>query len=527
MDSRTAHLFNRRVQLLIEVTDDPDEISLAQDLLTAEGWTVRDPTDEEAAPVGPRRRGLVVEVRLRGARRGARKEAVRRVEQLAARACLGLWVRRSMLLQPPQEWRTEYRVRLIPPTEGTRFARWALRLVRRVDGSHDQRALSRPGPPDRAAAVDEMADSWFGTGAYDPTTEAVHGPADSPDGSATRPMDLSTGEGLLKVCLWTAALVGSLLGCLAAAGVLYVVDSLWRWAVLLPVLMLAIPLGAYFTPHTWPRYRKVLGGLGEIAAMLGVGYLTISAMPVSSDRILVVVPLTALGVGLFAWTAYGVWLALVPSWFSRNASWLLPALLAPLYFLLPWFGKLLYVLYLSLGFDIPVDAIPVTTYSFMYAGLKPIGLAAGFALFFVAVAGWARHFYWGNSSGGGIPAFLLPAVAAQYVLTALLFGALTAGTAWSEAADAVKAGRNPASYYGLSGKLMCVRPQSKDVAIYNGPLPTHRPVLTFGSTGERIWLWGPQDSGSGGARWASMSVRLEDVTLTPARPGGRCASARN
>ncbi|WP_274557118.1 hypothetical protein [Streptomyces spiramyceticus] len=260
-------------------------------------------------------------------------------------------------------------------------------------------------------------------------------------------------------------------------------------------------------------------GVGASAFFQYLGYQLLLALPASGAELLWRIPLTVLGVGLAAWTVLGLRWALASSWFSRNANWLVPAVIAPLYFLLPWFGRLLYTLYLTVGFGIPVEAVPVTTYSMMYAALKPVGLAAGFALLFVAAAGWARHAHWGRVPGGGIPSFIFPVVAVQYILTALIVGLITAGSAWGDAAEAVRSGRNPAGYYGLHGTLMCVTPHSKDIAVYNGPLITDRAVLTFGSTGERIWLWGLQDTAHGKGRWAATSVRLEDISLAPSRAG--------
>ncbi|WP_030778290.1 hypothetical protein [Streptomyces sp. NRRL S-920] len=126
--------FNRRVRLLVEVPDHPDELALAEELLVAEGCVVRAATAHEAARVGQRRAGLVVEVRLRGARRGARRAAVHRVERLAERRSLALWVRESTLCTPPRERRTRYHVRLAPPTEGSPVARRVLRLARYLTG---------------------------------------------------------------------------------------------------------------------------------------------------------------------------------------------------------------------------------------------------------------------------------------------------------------------------------------------------------------------------------------------------------
>ncbi|WP_107099141.1 hypothetical protein [Streptomyces kanamyceticus] len=512
------------------MTDHPDELALAEELLVAEGCVVRAATAPEAARVGPRRAGLVVEVRLRGARRGARKAAVHRVERLAARRSLALWVRESTLCTPPRERRTPYHVRLAPPTQGSAAARRVLRLARHLTGAHDQRAVSLPGPPDRAAAVAELTASRFGDRLFDASSEEVHGPPDPPTqpGDAPRILDPTTASGLLSLCLSVAALCAGALVCLTLGGALQRLDTPWRWTALLPGLALGDALGWFLAERHLSRPRRFALGTAMAAMFLFLGYQLMLALPVAGGDVLWATSLTVLGVAGAALAGAGVWWALVPSWLSRNAHWFVPVVAAPLFFVVPWFGRLLYTLYLTVGFGVPVEAVPVTTYSMTYAALKPIGLAAGFALVFVAAAGWARHTYWGRVPGDGIPGFVLPVVAALYIVTTLLVGLITAAAATDDAAAAVKEGRNPPGYYGLHGTLMCAKPLSKDIAVYNGPLVTDRPVLTFGSTGERIWLWGFQKAKGGKSEkgdWAAMSVRLEDVVLTapPKSDETRCA----
>ncbi|MBW5422748.1 hypothetical protein GKQ77_14450 [Streptomyces sp. BG9H] len=452
------------------------------------------------------------------------------MERLAARRSLALWVRESTLCTPPRERRTRYHVRLAPPMEGSPVARRVLRLARYLNGAHDQRAVCLPGPPDRAAAVAELTASRFGDRLFDASTEEVHGPPDpsqQPGGAPQLPPDPTTASGLLACCLSVAGLCAGALVCLTIGGVLQRLETSWRWAALPLVLALGEALGWLIAHGRLSRPCRLVLGTAISAMPLIGGYWAMVALPVAGSDVLWVTLLGMSGVVGAGLTAAGVWWALVPSWFSRNAHWLLPVVAAPLFFVVPWFGRLLYTLYLTTGFGIPVEAVPVTTYSMTYAALKPLGLAAGFALVFVAVAGWARHTYWGRVPGDGIPGFVLPVVATLYVVTTLLVGLITAASAQSSAEAAVRDGRNPPGYYGLHGTLMCAKPLTKDIAVYNGPLVTDRPVLSYGSTGERIWLWGfqePEQDGTGSeGKWAAMSVKLEDVALTAPHGGGtRC-----
>ncbi|MEW2188721.1 hypothetical protein ACWECC_09310 [Streptomyces microflavus] len=521
MHHDTGHSFNRRVRLLIEVPNQPDETALVEELLTAQGWPVRGATVEERASIAFPRTGMVVEVRLRGARRGARRAAVRRVESLASRAKAPLWVRQSVLLEYPKERRTLYRTRLRTPDQGIPAARRLLRFVRRIDGSHDQRALSLVGPPDRARAVSELGASRLGGRPFDADREELTGPPDLPDDAAPPPtawVDPETPGGLWSLALTVAAYVLGVLVCLAVGGLVLALDTAWRWLGLLPVAAAAVA-GAVFVggpPVRRPKPLALLGSAAFCALLVYVGHTLLGEMSELGGSIVLKAVITPPAVLMALAVGYGVHWALVPSWFSRHANWLVPALLAPLLLLLPWFGRLLYTVYLTIGFGIPVESVPLTTYSMMYAALKPMAVAAGCALFFVAVAGWARHTYWGRMPGESTPAFLLPLSALQYIVTALLFGVLSAGYAWGDAVDAVRAGRSPAGYYGLRGTLMCVEPKGPDIPVYNGPLVTDRPVVTFGASGERVWLWAPSRQESGSDQGRAMSVRLEDVTL--ARP---------
>ncbi|MFE5996855.1 hypothetical protein ACFQ6C_08165 [Streptomyces sp. NPDC056454] len=530
MQQNTGHSFNRRVRILIEVPNEPDETALVEELLAAQGWPVRKATPEERTPIAFPRTGMVVEVRLRGARRGARRAAVRRVESLASRAKAPLWVRQSVLLEYPRDRRTLYRVRPRPSEQGAPPARGLLRLVRQIDGSHDRRALSLAGPPDRARALSELRASRLGGRPFDADREELHGPADPPD-AADPPdpwLDPGTPGGLWSLALTAAAYVLCALVCLAAGGVVQALDTPWRWLGLVPAAGAAVVAGMLVTEAPGRRRRPLalLGGVAVGGVFVCAGYLLLAAIGMTGGsvglKVLITPPAVLMGLAI----GYGVYWALVPSWFSRHASWLVPALLAPSLLLLPWFGRLLYTVYLTMGFGIPVESVPLTTYSMMYAALKPMAVAAGCALFFVAVAGWARHTYWGRMPGESAPTFLLPLTGLQYVVTALLFGMLSAGYAWGDAADAVRAGQAPPGYYGLRGVLMCVKPKEPDIAVYNGPLVTDRPVVTFGASAERVWLWAPPRQGSGSDQGRAMSVRLEDVTLTrPAAAGDRVCRA--
>jgi hypothetical protein len=95
MPSLPTEPFNRRVEVLLAVVDTPEETGLATQLLEQRGWAVRPWVGSDPAAIGAGRCGLLVEVRLFGARLGAVGAAVSEIEAShngIRRAC-GWWTR--------------------------------------------------------------------------------------------------------------------------------------------------------------------------------------------------------------------------------------------------------------------------------------------------------------------------------------------------------------------------------------------------------------------------------------------------
>ncbi|MFE0625708.1 hypothetical protein ACFW3D_01905 [Streptomyces sp. NPDC058864] len=217
-------------------------------------------------------------------------------------------------------------------------------------------------------------------------------------------------------------------------------------------------------------------------------------------------PLAA--VALFC--APGVYFGLRDSWFSRNAVWLVPLALPVGWSLVTWLGRLMQALYLD-RFGIPSGSVRSAGDLWPYAAAaEPLGLALGFVLFFTAVAGWLRHVHVAKGDNRLALVAVIVLLSAAFGATALLAGARDADRAARDAGAAARRGHAPAAYFGMQGTLMCVVPVGDGpVPVENGPVPADHAVLSFGASGDWIWLWDPDRS-------QALSVRRDDVQLLPA-----------
>ncbi|MFE2970408.1 hypothetical protein ACFXKC_43540 [Streptomyces sp. NPDC059340] len=98
-------------------------------------------------------------------------------------------------------------------------------------------------------------------------------------------------------------------------------------------------------------------------------------------------------------------------------------------------------------------------------------------------------------------------------LAAVILAVTAVGRADTAAANdqrALASGHTPAAFYGLEAAFVCARTTTKAPPVYGAPLPTARPLVTYGPEGDRISLWDPETK-------RSLSMRLEDASFVPAR----------
>ncbi|MGW1203137.1 hypothetical protein [Streptomyces cyaneofuscatus] len=513
--------FNRRIEVLIAVMDRQDEKELAAQLLENRGWSVR-PWHPEAghgspegrrgaaAPLGPGRTGLLVEVRLHGARFGAVQAAVSEIEALARRHQAGIWVVDAVLIEHDlsHDYRTEIHAhRHLPRASAPSGFRGRLAALRTTLGLITTvRILKQPGRPS-VEDVAQRLERGTPTGRpYD--AEALR--LRIPMGMEGRAADAPPPD---PVSAWRLAgplLAG--LGVATACG--FATAVLHGFQILVPLIIvcgLIRPVGRQLTERRQdkPPIVVVAWGTASVVGCAALGLvlaLTAPGPPGQAPRTLAY----AVGGGsALAFVLYGLGYALVHSWFSRNANWAVPALVPALALSLPWFGGLLHTMYLQAGFGVPSDAIHVSVYSSYAASLKPVGLALGLAAVVLALAGWMRHYHqWVHARG--MVRIGVPLMSLFVIGISLAAGLAGAEASANRARTAATAGTTPAPYYGVRGRLICVKPLAEKTPVFNGPLATTRPLLTFGTSGDRVWLWDPQ-------RAESLSVRLEDVVVTEAR----------
>ncbi|MCM1973117.1 hypothetical protein [Streptomyces sp. G1] len=494
--------YRRRVRMLVDVVDQQDEVAYVTALFEERGWTVRPAEAAEAAPAVAHRTSLIVEVRLHGARLGALRTATVEMERLVKQAELGAWVRDAALVEYRRPPRTTYYVHRARPTLG----RWWIRL----GAADEQRAVTVPaGPDSRRTAEAELTARDLGGRAYDPAEHALRVPSHS---DADPPRDETPHERRTR-WMWLAAGAVGLINALVCGMCVVWAEGAWK---LLPALL--SPAGALPLSRTAKETRDrstavqwavgVLGttALAALGAMAGRRY---EALP-----LLAATALAALGLFIGA----GVSLALRRTFFTRHAAWLVPLSVPVLWSVVGWLGGQMHAAYLD-RFDIRADAVPTSTLGRYSAAAQPMGVALISALFFVAVIGWLRHFHLGRDRGNRLLAVLAATLlSVAYALTAIGLGTKDAGGAAGRAAEnAARQGTRPPDYYGVYAHFVCVRPvdPAQPLAVDNGPAPTDHPVLSFGTSGDWVWLWDPRRNG--GPVQESFAVRREDVQLLPAK----------
>lgn len=490
MASQTLTSFRHRVRVLVEIIDDPDEISLATALFQDRGWPSRPPRSAEVpSPPPPGRSWLVLEFRFNGYVKTAPQAAVKRILEAAHRSHLWVRIRYAEVADFPAEMvKIFYIDETAPPWASShRVIEGILRFLGIVRTTG---LVQVPTNTPRSAVRDELARVNLGR-PFDPSRYVLRpaAPYREPGQPAPRVPSRTVSIG--------AMILAVLCGAAATA-----TPGAWR---VLPILLgvsLGVPIGWAWAEH-WRFPWWLVLGLGWVV-ILTVGGVGLQAPDRRPQSLLigsgVVGLLYILGIGaLFAFRESGL---------ARERSWLLPLSLTALAPVLVAVGGTFDGEYLH-EFQIPADTVSVPGALRLAITLKSLFLALIFLYVAAGIVGWVRYFH-GFDEVTRAPLIVTLAAVTMVYLTASIGAGLTfVDGAARDAKAQARAGKSPAEYFGLQGTLQCVHPVNPSIPVYDGPLPSRQPVLSFGTTTTELWVWDP-------ASGRAIGVPLQEVTTTPA-----------
>jgi hypothetical protein len=482
--------FEQRVRVFAAVIDQEDEIELIMAMAERNGWRIRQCRRRSAPADGVQTTGLLIDIWLNGDWRSAVAEATRRVEDLAERKKLGLWVRDAALVDYPKANLQRYVVSQAPQRSGrSAFLGIGQSLVA-MTGSRRLIQVAE-GTPD--AVVQAELERYDLGQPFDPERHSFRSVRNLAQPSSGAKAWLLSAAGLLVIAICGNEIPRT--------------SGFW-W--LLPLLS-AIIVSLLWIRNAHPARAAGWCYCGFLVTAIGTAGALIGKYYGSSLKFLGGICLVS--IGLFI--ARGVWFAMRNSWFIRNAVWTVPLTITLLAPKVPWLGGLILEEYLG-QFGISASAVAVSTIWKILAAAGPILVSAAVIFVFFGIVGWARYFHLIDRYNRALIAIASACAVLIYVLFSLQLGISRADSAAAHAMVAARDGRNPASYYGLQGILVCLGPIRVPIPVLFGPLPATRPVLSFAPTGNRLWAWDPGSIAAQNQSAHAISVQLQNVIVTQA-----------
>ncbi|MFE4368686.1 hypothetical protein ACFRMN_10640 [Streptomyces sp. NPDC056835] len=508
---------SQRVQLIVEGPDDPDETERAIEALGSQrGWKVRLAQPHDRLRVADGRVALVVDALANGQRRTVVGAVRDRVVHLLRKPPVGFRVREAKLILHEDERGTALVrvVRRTPPASG-RFRRWLWRHWKAMGGADTGHVLTVSLDPEedgeqlKARVKERWGEFTQGDAAFDEELHELRLSIGPRPRSETRG-STSPDAGPRRFEWVTFSLLVVFIP-LACAWALASFSSPWRFLALLAPLLSFGPVGYWFTSNEGrPRLLRLATGAFVVGGFTWVLYQWL----VNSPGGLGAQVWGALQALLILAAALGCWHAFARSWLSRNLLLLLPVLLAPLPLVLPWVGSFLHTAYLEDVLGIPEPSVHVAFYWRYFVALKPVALTFAITLFYVSLYGWAKYFNLHVSQSA-----MLNTVFPFLVLLAVLGMADKALNDVRAAAErtylAAIRGEQPPAYFGINGRLVCVRlvDPGKPIPVQPGPPPTSRPVLVFSQKGGDLWVWDPSHERGRLSTDHAVRMRAEDISL--------------
>ncbi|MFE3884091.1 hypothetical protein ACFXPQ_14505 [Streptomyces lydicus] len=471
----TGGEFDRRVRVVVEFHGDATDRALLDESLAERCWPlVRELTPEERAhfaqPTAP---GdfLLVEARLKGARRGAERAAALELTAWRARRALDVRVHHAQAYDVGEDSRPLWAVHRTPARQGLRGRLAVLTGIRDTGlvvgaATRDrarEAARALPAPEGSGSAAVPM-DVRLGWAVAEPTTI----PPTPGAGRGAAPLVITAVVALFAGVGLSAAGPVSAYGALAAVAACGTA-ALSGWL----LHRLALPERR--------RGARATGSAASAAATL-LGWLigTVSGDPARVWWI-------SLFLAIAAFLAGGLW-ALVRQWTSLREAlqWVVPLVASVALTLTPALGGVIHWLYLA-PFGLTPDDVDVPAVWRVVAALSFLPVLPAWLLV-AAVWGYAKHFHQ-VITHRWIPVTAIVLTGAFCTLLPLLQTSLHAARAGERAWYRAAGHRSAGSYYGIEPQLTCIEPLKPRVAAEGGVLVPRRPYLLFGSADGTLALW--------------------------------------
>ncbi|WP_139140866.1 NnrS multi-domain protein [Streptomyces oceani] len=503
---------------LLEVRGGEHDQTEAKAACEARGWpVVEDLPRGEGVSAGvltpaAGSRLLWVEVRLFGAARRAERGAAWRVQRMARKSRLEVYVRRAEVLDHDRELLPEWQAHTIAHRPAVpdrtdagasqwRAYRWARTLARLTEHAGWRDAgIAVTGTPSEARRLARMPREGGAAGRRDLDVRARDGRARTP-GSLSREDDLNGRLSVLSVWMvataWLAVLARDNAG----------VTRLVTVCLALLTFGAAVWCGGRLAPER-PRPGAVVTGLVVLFAVsLWLGDPFNSTYRLSSPQALLIVVGTVVAVGLWLlvrqWTL-GEWL-----------TWGGPILATLVVSSLVAAGSVLHAFYAD-GLALSPGDLEVAGIWQVIAAVELVSLCAPLLLV-PACYGLAKHHHYVRSASfGGLTAVVILLALGALALQQIMGSA-------SQAVGEVKAaaeerGELP-SYFGVRPAWTCVRPvvPRDELASRGGRIDPDHPYVSFGMAGADVVLMDAEGENS-------LKLPAKQVRLVPAdAPYESCA----
>ncbi len=475
----------RRVRVHVSVADDRADLERLRAVVQGRGWYL----SEDVSTCHRTGRVLaVVDVFLAGSEFLVRRAAVREVGYLATLHAIDITVRSAEFVHPPEAPRL-YRVQRVPSGPGRKWLSAVSSALGLLDTGRSVALANGESVVEAENGLGEAGDG----GRYRLREHRIWGedPARSGDVDDRRRTSMAvycSVAGMGSTALGTTGMgvpwryspwLGLGFALLALAGLLMVI------------------LGVAVLPITPARRFLCLGlMLGVVTAF---SWFSV-AMGSLSGLLVLLVLMVFFGMRcLLAGTSGGV-----------LASWAVPLVVTVGLAGLPGMSGLFHQIYFG-AFEIEdSSSIPISEFWRVWPSIVTVLGGWLVVAVFLTPLGFARYFH--------VPSAVLRFLAVLIIPVAVISGALTVlDTMLGARAEAlrhqsmIRQGRLPDSYLGVQAHFVRVDPIAQNPPYLGCQPATDRTLVSFGSTGERIFIWDPRTG-------EACRVRMDDYAIERVGP---------